>query len=147
MLVSALVTPFREVGESPALDRFARLVGFALDHGCDQVLVAGPTGEGDALDDAEWEALLQEAVSAARPHQVLAAPGNGRLEHVIARGRLALELGVRDLLVGDAPGRGASSAALRERWHGKLARALPDARLWPLAAPGLAGAELLPDDL
>ena len=68
MLVSALVTPFRKDGEGPALDRFARLVGFALDHGCDQVLVAGPLGEGDALDDGEWESLLQEAVSAARPH-------------------------------------------------------------------------------
>jgi len=147
MLVSALVTPFRKDGEGPALDRFARLVGFALDHGCDQVLVAGPMGEGDALDDTEWETLLQEAVSAARPHQILAAPGNGRLAEIVARGRLALQLGVRDLLVADAPGHGASSMALRERWHGALARALPEARLWPLAAPGLFGAELLPDDL
>src|SRR6185369_10242567 len=113
----------------------ARLVGFALDHGCDQVLVAGPLGEGDALDDGEWESLLQEAVSAARPPQIL------------ARARLALQLGVRDLLIADAPGHGASSMALRERWHGALARALPEARLWPLAAPGLSGAELLPDDL
>jgi 4-hydroxy-tetrahydrodipicolinate synthase len=147
MLVSALVTPFRKDGEGPALDRFARLVGFALDHGCDQVLVAGPMGEGDALDDGEWETLLQEAVGAARPHQILAAPGHGRLPQLVARGRLALQLGVRDLLVADAPGHGASSMALRERWHGALARALPEARLWPLAAPGLFGAELLPDDL
>ena len=147
MLVSALVTPFRKDGEGPALDRFARLVGFALDHGCDQVLVAGPLGEGDALDDGEWESLLQEAVSAARPHQILAATGHGRLPQILARARLALQLGVRDLLVADAPGHGASSMALRERWHGALARALPEARLWPLAAPGLFGAELLPDDL
>ena len=90
MLVSALVTPFRKDGEGPALDRFARLVGFALDHGCDQVLVAGPLGEGDALDDGEWESLLQEAVSAARPHQILAATGHGRLPQILARARLAL---------------------------------------------------------
>jgi 4-hydroxy-tetrahydrodipicolinate synthase len=147
MLVSALVTPFRKDGEGPALDRFARLVGFALDHGCDQVLVAGPLGEGEALDDGEWESLLQEAVGAARPHQIMAAMGNGRLAQILARARLALQLGVRDLLVADAPGHGASSMALRERWHGALARALPEARLWPLAAPGLSGAELLPDDL
>lgn len=147
MLVSALVTPFAEDGSTLALDRWARLVGFALDHGCDAVVVGGPAGEAAALDDGEWESLLEEAVSAARPHQLLAAPGHGRLADVVARGRLALDLGVRDLLVCDAPGSGASSGALRERWHGAVARALPEARLWPLAAPALAGTELLPDDL
>ena len=147
MLVSALVTPFSLDGKAPELDRFARLVGYALDHGCDRVLVGGPTGEGSALEDSEWEALLEEAVGAARPHQVLAAPGAGRLPDIIARGRLALELGVRDLLLADAPASGASSGALRESWYGALARALPEAQIWPLTAPALTGTELLPDDL
>lgn len=147
MLVSALVTPFSGDGRTLALDRWARLVGFALDHGCDAVAVGGPAGEAAALDDGEWESLLEEAVGAARPHQLMAAPGHGRLPDVLARARLALELGVRDLLVCDAPGSGASSGALREHWHGALAAALPEARLWPLCAPALAGTELLPDDL
>lgn len=147
MLVSSLVTPFSPDGEALALDRFARLVGFALDHGCDRVLVGGPAGEGASMDSREWEALLEAAVGAARPHQVLAAPGPGRLAEVVARGRVALDLGVRDLLLADAPASGASSAALRERWHGAVARALPEAQLWPLTAPSLTGTELLPDDL
>jgi len=147
MLLSALVTPFRGDGGAPDLDLFARLTGFALDHGCDQVLVAGPTGEVGALDGCEWESLLEEAVSAARPHQLMVCLGHGRRDELEARGRLALELGVRDLLVLDAPGSGAASGALRERWHAPLARALPEAQIWPCAAPSLTGTELLPDDL
>ncbi len=147
MLISALVTPFSGDEAAPDLDRFARLTGFALDQGCDQVLVGGPAGEGGALEDGEREALLQEAVGSARPHQLMAGLGHGRLAELVARGRQALELGVRDLLVPDAPGLGAGSTGLRERWHGALARALPGARLWPLAAPSLSGSELLPDDL
>jgi 4-hydroxy-tetrahydrodipicolinate synthase len=147
MLVSSLVTPFSADGGALDLDRLARLVGFALDHGCDRVLVGGPAGEGAALDGCEWEALLEAAVGAARPHQVLAAPGPGRLADVVARGRVALELGVRDLLLADAPASGASSAALREHWHGAVARTLPQAQVWLLTAPSLTGTELLPDDL
>jgi len=147
MLISALVTPWSADGDAPDLDRFARLTGFALDHGCDQVLVAGSAGEGGALGDGEREALLQEAVGAARPHQLMAGLGHGRLAELVARGRQALALGVHDLLVPDPPGVGADSLGLRERWHGAIARALPDARLWPLAAPSLSGCELLPDDL
>jgi 4-hydroxy-tetrahydrodipicolinate synthase len=147
MLVSSLVTPFRGDGATPDLDLFARLTGFALDHGCDQVLVAGPSGEGGSLDAGEWESLLEEAVGAARPHQLMVCLGHGLSSEQLARGRLALQFGVRDLLVLDAPGSGAGSAALRERWYAPLARALPEAQLWPCAAPSLTGTELLPDDL
>jgi 4-hydroxy-tetrahydrodipicolinate synthase len=147
MLVSSLVTPFRGDGAAPDLDLFARLTGFALDHGCDQVLVAGPSGEAGSLDLGEWESLLEEAVGAARPHQLMVCLGQGLRGEQEARGRLALQFGVRDLLVLDAPGSGAGSAALRERWHVPLARTLPDAQLWACAAPSLTGTELLPDDL
>jgi dihydrodipicolinate synthase/N-acetylneuraminate lyase len=125
---------------------FARPAGFALDHGCDQVLVAGPSGEA-ARSTREWESLLEEAVGAARPHQLMVCLGHGLRSEQEARGRQALQFGVRDLLVLDAPGSGAGSAALRERWHAPLARALPDAQIWPCAAPSLTGTELCPEDL
>jgi 4-hydroxy-tetrahydrodipicolinate synthase len=144
MLVTALVTPFRE---GPDREAFVRLARFALEHGAHAVLVAGATGEGGALAEDERDALLDAALEAAPPERVWMALGAGRLPDVIARGRRALERGVRDLMLTDAPYAGASSAALRAAWHEPVASALPEARLWPHAAPVRTGTELLPDDL
>ncbi len=147
MLVTALVTPFRDGGASLDLDGYGRLAAMQLQHGCDQVLVAGTTGEAASLDEHERTALLDAALAVAKPGQVMVAIGGGRLADVIARGRMALARGVRDLLLVDAPYSGASSTALREAWHAPVARALLDARLWPYAVPARTGTELLPDDL
>ena len=147
MLVTALVTPLREGGAGIDLELFGRLAALQLQHGCDQVLVAGTTGEAAALDERERLSLLDAALSVARPEQVMCAIGAGRVPEVIERGRQALARGVRDLLLVDAPYSGASSTALRQAWHEPVARALPDARLWPYAVPARTGTELLPDDL
>jgi 4-hydroxy-tetrahydrodipicolinate synthase len=147
MLVSALVTPFRAGDGAPDLAAASNLARFQLDHGCDAVLLFGSTGEGAALDDAERSALLDAVLAVARPAQVMVGLGAGRLPEVIARGREAHARGVRDLLLADAPYSGASSSALRTEWHAPVARALPDARLFPYAVPSRTGAELLPDDL
>ena len=146
MLVTVLVTPFRE-GESLDDALVAKLVDFQLGHGADRVLVAAGDGEGPALDEGERARLLDAALQAARPEQILCAIGPGRPAELIARGRQALQRGVRDLLLIDAPYVGTSSADLRERWHGPVARALPECRLWPASAPLRTGTELLPDDL
>jgi len=147
MLVTALVTPWQEQGATPDLELFTRLVSFSLEHGSGQVLVAGTTGEGGALDESERVALLDAALECADPSRVMFSIGGGRPADVLARGRAALARGVHDLLLADAPYSGASSSALREHWHAPVARALPDARLWPYAVPGRTGTELLPDDL
>ena len=147
MLVTALVTPFREEGARPDDALYARLVRFQLERGADKVLVAGVEGEGPSLDDGERLALLDAALQAARPEQIVYALGPGRPGELVARGRQALQRGVRDLLLVDAPYVGASSADLRERWHRPVARALPESRLHPAAAPLRTGTELLPDDL
>ena len=147
MLVTALVTPFR--GEGATLDDtlYAQLVRFQLSQGADRVLVAAVDGEGPALDEGERAALLDAALSAARPEQLVYALGPGRPAELVARGRQALARGVRDLLLVDAPYVGSSSADLRERWHAPVARALPECRLFPSSAPLRTGTELLPDDL
>jgi 4-hydroxy-tetrahydrodipicolinate synthase len=147
MLVTAVVTPWRDRGETPDLELFTRLVSFLLEHGSGQVLVAGTTGEGGALDESERVALLDAALECGDPERVMFSIGGGRPADVQSRGRAALTRGVRNLLLADAPYSGASSAALREHWHEPVARALPDARLWPYAVPGRTGTELLPDDL
>jgi 4-hydroxy-tetrahydrodipicolinate synthase len=147
MLVTALVTPFR--GEGATLDDtlFAQLVAFQLGHGADRVLVGAVDGEGSSLDEGERARLLDAALQAARPEQVMCALGAGRPAELVSRGRQALERGVRDLLLVDAPYVGCGSADLRERWHRPVARALPECRLYPAAAPLRTGTELLPDDL
>ncbi|MHC4844751.1 MAG: dihydrodipicolinate synthase family protein [Planctomycetota bacterium] len=147
MLVTALVTPWKDQGATPDLELFTRLVSFSLEHGTEQVLIGGTTGEGGALDESERVALLDAALSCADPDRVMFSIGGGRPDNVLARGRAALARGVHDLLLADAPYSGASSTALRERWHAPVARGLPDARLWPYAVPGRTGTELLPDDL
>jgi len=147
MLVSALVTPFRAGDGEPDLPAVAAFARFQLGHGCDAVLLFDSSGEGEALQDGERERVLDAVLDVARPDQVMVALGAGRLPEVIARGRHAVSRGVRDLLLADAPGSGASSAALRVRWHEPVARALPGARLFPYAVPTRTGTELLPDDL
>jgi len=147
MLVTALVTPFREEGAALDDALVARLVAFQLEHGADRVLVGAVDGEGPSLDEGERLRLLDAALSAGRPGRVLYALGPGRPAELVARGRQALQRGVADLVLADAPYVGASSADLRERWHGPLARALPECRLYAGASPLRAGSELLPDDL
>ncbi|HTE06799.1 MAG TPA: dihydrodipicolinate synthase family protein [Planctomycetota bacterium] len=147
MLWSALVTPFREVDGAPDLPAMAALARFQLDHGCDGVLLFGSTGEALALRDDERGRVLDAVLEVARPEQVMVGLGAGGLADVLARAREAGARGVRDLLLADAPYSGASSAALRTRWHEPVARALPESRLFPYAAPSRTGTELLPDDL
>ena len=147
MLVTALVTPFVDGGDALDLERLRELLGFQLESGADLVLLAGTTGEGCALSSDERDRLLHAALEVARPSQLMWALGAGRVDDVIATGRQALARGVHDLLLVDAPYAGASSAALRTRWYGPVAAALPDARLYPYAVPGRTGTEMLPDDL
>ena len=147
MLVTALVTPFVGGGDALDIERLRELVGFQLECGADLVLLAGTTGEGGLLSPDERTRVLDAALEVARPSRLMWALGTGRVADVIASGRVALERGVRDLLLVDAPYSGASSGALRTGWHGAVASALPDARLYPYAVPGRTGTEMLPDDL
>jgi 4-hydroxy-tetrahydrodipicolinate synthase len=147
MLVTALVTPFKGSAQALDLELLGELVRFQLDAGVDQVLLGGTTGEGGALSNAERLELLSAALEVAEPQQIMFGLGTGCLDDMISRGEAALMLGVQNLLLVDCPYSGASSAALRTSWHGPVAEALPDARLFPYAVPGRTGTELLPDDL
>lgn len=147
MLVTALVTPFRDGGRRLDTALLQRLLTFQVEQGVQRVLLAGTTGEGAALTDDERLELMDAALDAVAPERLMVALGAGRLEDVIHRGRAAQQRGIRDLLLADCPYSGASSMALRTTWHGPVAQALPEARLYPYAVPGRTGTELLPDDL
>ncbi|RKY20849.1 MAG: 4-hydroxy-tetrahydrodipicolinate synthase [Planctomycetota bacterium] len=146
MLVTALITPLKD---DLALDVGAleRLVRFQLAQGTSQVLLFGTTGEGATLSEAERARALDAALSVAPPERLMVSLGPGRPDELLARGHAALSRGVRDLLLVDCPYARPSSDALRRAWHGPLAQALPEARLFPYAVPSRTGSELLPDDL
>lgn len=147
MLVTALITPFLEDGRRVDLQLVERLVHFQRQQGVDVVLLGGTTGEGSSLTDAESDALLDAALAAAPAEALMVGLGALPLSQVIERGRRALSRGVRNLLLVDCPYSGASSGSLRTAWHGPVAEALPEARLFPYAVPGRTATELLPDDL
>jgi 4-hydroxy-tetrahydrodipicolinate synthase len=146
MLVTALVTPFASDG-TVDLAALQSLVEWQLGQGVARVLLFGTTGEGAALMEVERERALEAAAQVAAPEQLMVGLGFGPLPLVVERGRASLARGVRALLLVDAPYAGPSSAALREHWHGAVASALPEARLYPYAVPSRTQTELLPDDL
>ena len=59
--ITALATPFAASGELD-FDAWRRHLRNQLDAGTQAVVVAGSTGEANALSDAEYDALLQVAV-------------------------------------------------------------------------------------
>lgn len=58
---TAIVTPFTQTGDID-YDGMQKLLTLQLDGGVDGVVVAGSTGEGYSLDDAEYEQLLQYVI-------------------------------------------------------------------------------------
>lgn len=61
---TALITPFDEKGAID-WDALERLIDFQISSGIDGLVIAGTTGEGSTLDDAEHKALLDFAIKAA----------------------------------------------------------------------------------
>lgn len=98
-LSAALITPFAEDG---GVD-MGRLVDHArrvLERGCDGITLFGTTGEGYGLSPAEREAVLAAlAAGGIDPARVHAAVTDATLDGAAAQARLALEAGVRGILV------------------------------------------------
>ena len=59
--ICAVATPFRASDDALDLDAFSRLVGFQIRSGTRGLVVAGSTGEGAALDAAEFTTLVELA--------------------------------------------------------------------------------------
>ena len=60
--ICAIATPFRSRDDAIDFAAFERLVDHQVDNGTRALVVAGSTGEAAALDEAEFETLLQTAV-------------------------------------------------------------------------------------
>lgn len=96
-LVTAMVTPFDDSGALDP-DGAAGLARWLVGQGSDALVVAGTTGEGPVLSDAEaselWRAVV-EAVSV----PVIAGTGTADTRHTIELTRLAAEAGADAALV------------------------------------------------
>lgn len=99
-LITALVTPFTDDGEHLAPDRLARLIAHCTATGTTCLLLGGTTGEGPALTEEEFRALLHHARQYAPAGiPLMANVGTNSTRTSVARAIAAAELGADCLLV------------------------------------------------
>jgi 4-hydroxy-tetrahydrodipicolinate synthase len=96
-VVTAMVTPFADDG-SLDFDGAAALARWLTEHGSDGLVVAGTTGEGPVLGDAE-KLELWAAVADAVDVPVLASTGSADTRHAIELTAAAAGTGVDGMLV------------------------------------------------
>lgn len=141
--ITALATPFTPDG---ALDlhAWARLLEKQVAGGSAAVVVAGSTGEAAALDDAEFDRLLAEAVRVVGGRiGIIAGTGLSSTAKTIAQTRRAAALGAQAALVVTPP-------YVRPTQPGLIAhyRAVAEAGGLPVIlynVPGRTGVDLQPD--
>ncbi|MBQ6453988.1 MAG: 4-hydroxy-tetrahydrodipicolinate synthase [Coriobacteriales bacterium] len=95
---TALVTPTTPDGvDYPA---FARLIDWQIEQGIDALVIAGTTGEGSTLDDAEHRAVVKFAVEqAAGRVPIIAGTGSNDTSYAIDLTRYCCSVGVDGVLV------------------------------------------------
>ena len=96
-VVTAMVTPFDDDGALD-VDGAVTLARWLSTHGSDGLVVAGTTGEGPVLSDAELGELWR-AVTEAVTVPVVAGTGSNDTRHSIACTRLAADAGAAAVLV------------------------------------------------
>lgn len=97
-IITAMVTPFDPDGRVDE-DAFVALLDHLLSNGSDGVVVAGSTGEGSTLSDAEKLRLFELAVGEADGATVIAGTGSNDTAHSIELTERAAALGVDAALV------------------------------------------------
>jgi 4-hydroxy-tetrahydrodipicolinate synthase len=97
-IITAMVTPFDADGRVDE-EAFVALLQHLLANGSDGLVVAGTTGEGATLDDAEKLRLFELAVGEAGDATVIAGTGSNDTAHSVELTARAAELGVDGALV------------------------------------------------
>ncbi len=95
-VVTAMATPFDDDGRLD-LDGAAQLARWLVDHGNDGLVVAGTTGEGTTLSDAEKRDLWR-AVAEAVTVPVVAGSGSNDTSHSVEMTKAAAEAGAAGIL-------------------------------------------------
>lgn len=141
--ITALATPF-SIDGSLDLPAWARLLEKQEVGGTSAVVVAGSTGEAAALEDAEYDALLAEAVRLLGSRVgVIAGTGLSNTAKTIAQTRRAASLGAQAALVVTPPYVRPTQAGLIAHY-----RAVAEEGGLPVIlynVPGRTGVDLLPE--
>ncbi|HVS46261.1 MAG TPA: 4-hydroxy-tetrahydrodipicolinate synthase [Verrucomicrobiae bacterium] len=97
-VITAMITPFDDAG-AVDLREAARLAAWLVDRGNDGLVIAGSTGEGQALDDAERNALIAAVKEAVGGRAcVIANTGTNETRGSIAATRAAQQHGADAIL-------------------------------------------------
>lgn len=144
--ITALATPFTAAGPLDGdidFDAWERLLRAQLASGTQVIVVAGSTGEANALSDDEYEALLRRAVEiVGKRIPVLAGTGLSNTAKTIALTRRAAACGADAALVVTPPYVRPTQAGLVAHY-----RAVADDGALPVVlynVPGRTGCDLLP---
>ncbi|MBA3301829.1 MAG: 4-hydroxy-tetrahydrodipicolinate synthase [Thermoleophilaceae bacterium] len=97
-IITAAVTPFGEDGRVDE-EAFVEILRHLAANGSDGVVVAGTTGEGTTLDDAEKEQLFELAVAEKGELTVIAGTGSNDTAHTVHLTERAGEIGCDGALV------------------------------------------------
>jgi len=140
--ICALATPFD--GDAIDLPAFAALIDYQLAGGTQALVVAGSTGEAHALEQAEFERLLEFAVAhVAGRVPVLAGTGTANTRKTIHATRRAQSLGADAALVVTPYYVRPTQAGLLQHFH-----AVADEGRLPVVlynVPSRTGCDLLPE--
>lgn len=95
---TAIVTPLNQDGVD--YDAFGRLIDWQIAEGIDAIVVAGTTGEGSTLTDAEHKAVIKYCVDrVAGRVPVIAGTGSNDIAYAISLTEYACEVGADAMLV------------------------------------------------
>ncbi|MDO4608473.1 MAG: 4-hydroxy-tetrahydrodipicolinate synthase [Clostridia bacterium] len=95
---TAIVTPLNQNGID--FDAFGKLIDWQIDQGIDAIVVAGTTGEGSTLTDAEHKAAIKYCVERVNGRvPVIAGTGSNDIAYAISLTEYACEVGADAMLV------------------------------------------------
>lgn len=97
-VATALITPLNSHGID--FDSFGRVIDWQLEQGINALVIAGTTGEGSTLDDAEHKAAVKfatERISGRCP--VIAATGSNDTNYAISLTKFSCDVGADAMLV------------------------------------------------
>ncbi len=97
-VATALITPMNANGVD--YDSFGRVIDWQLEQGINALVIAGTTGEGSTLDDAEHKAVVKFAVERiAGRCPVIAATGSNDTRYAVQLTKYCCEVGADAMLV------------------------------------------------
>ncbi len=95
---TAIVTPMTAAGVD--YDQFGRLIDWQIEAGIDAIVVAGTTGEGSTLSDAEHKEVIRYCVQrVAGRVPVIAGTGSNDIAYAISLTKFACEVGADAMLL------------------------------------------------